>query len=109
MVRQCYVCKVYDYKSKSQHLTFHILPKNIERRQLWLSALGYDEHHQFPKRVEICSKHFSTSDFEHKEDGSKFLKKDAVPSVMPTAFDPSSSGTSRYVSLFIWQYFTLVV
>nr|CAI5853769.1 unnamed protein product [Callosobruchus analis] len=57
MVRQCYVCKVYDNKPEAQRLTFHSFPRINERRQLWLSALGYSDHHPFPKIVEICSKH----------------------------------------------------
>ncbi|VEN62693.1 unnamed protein product [Callosobruchus maculatus] len=95
MVRQCYVCKAYDYKPEAQRLTFHRFPLSGERRQLWLSALGYNDNHQFPKRVEICSKHFSASDFSFKDDGSKSLNRDAVPILVHSAFKTSSSRTSR--------------
>ncbi|CAH1993338.1 unnamed protein product [Acanthoscelides obtectus] len=89
MVQQCYLCKIYKHQAKS--LTFHSLPKTPERRKRWLTALGFDENHQFPKWVELCSKHFGENAFVYGSEGQKTLKQDAIPLISRSLFDPAVS------------------
>ncbi|CAH1965194.1 unnamed protein product [Acanthoscelides obtectus] len=60
-----------------------------------LSALGYTPDHKFSKLAEICSTNFIEIDYVYREDGSRLLKRDAVPIQMQAAFDLSSSRTFR--------------
>nr|CAH7718297.1 unnamed protein product [Callosobruchus chinensis] len=62
MVRYCYVCKIYSHQRESQGLFFHRLLNEPSRRAIWISLLGFEKTHSFPKYVEICSKHFHESD-----------------------------------------------
>ncbi|CAH1992372.1 unnamed protein product [Acanthoscelides obtectus] len=71
------------------------LPKNPERRKRWLSALGFEENHQFPKRVELCSKHFGENAFVYGSEGQKTLKRDAIPLISHSLFDPAVSTSSE--------------
>ncbi|CAH2003805.1 unnamed protein product [Acanthoscelides obtectus] len=82
MVQQCYLCKIYKHQAGAKSLTFHSLPKNRERRKRWLSALGFVENHQFPKRVKLCSKHFGENAFVYGSEGQKTLKWDAIPLIL---------------------------
>ncbi|CAH2010706.1 unnamed protein product [Acanthoscelides obtectus] len=68
---------------------------NPERRKRWLSALGFEENHQFPKRVELCSKHFGENAFVYGSEGQKTLKRDAIPLISHSLFDPAVSTSSE--------------
>ncbi|CAH1998083.1 unnamed protein product [Acanthoscelides obtectus] len=72
-----------------------ILPKNPERRKRWLSARGFEENHQFPKRVELCSKRFGENAFVYGSEGQKTLKRDAIPLISHSLFDPAVSTSSE--------------
>ncbi|CAH2003261.1 unnamed protein product [Acanthoscelides obtectus] len=95
MVQQCYLCKIYKHQAGAESLKFHSLPKNPERRKRWLSALGFEENHQFPKRVELCSKHFGENAFVYGSEGQKTLKRDAIPLISHSLFDPAVSTSSE--------------
>nr|CAI5829115.1 unnamed protein product [Callosobruchus analis] len=85
-------------------VAYQSFPRLNERRQLRLSALGYSDHHPFPKIVEICSKHSNNVDFKLKQDGSKLLNRDAVPSVVHSAFNPSAQETpGMQVNINVWS------
>nr|CAH7747705.1 unnamed protein product [Callosobruchus chinensis] len=74
MVRYCYVCKIYSYQRESQGLSFHRLPNEPSRRAIWISLMGFEKNHPFPKYVEICSKHFHESDFVYLANGIRHLR-----------------------------------
>nr|CAH7746840.1 unnamed protein product [Callosobruchus chinensis] len=61
------------------------------RRAIWISLLGFEKIHPFPKYVEICSKHFHESDFVYLADGIRHLRVNAAPIPVHTAFDFAES------------------
>ncbi|VEN34526.1 unnamed protein product [Callosobruchus maculatus] len=67
------------------------MPKKDPRRSLWISLLGFEEDHPFPKYVDLCSKHFRESDFVDAPDGYRHIKFDAVPIPVHSAFDSARS------------------
>lgn len=60
------------------HFYICSFPKDNERRRAWLSVLGLEEKY-LPVRADICSEHFNITDFEIKQSGLRYLKKDAIP------------------------------
>nr|CAI5854388.1 unnamed protein product [Callosobruchus analis] len=63
------------------------MPKKDPKRSLWISVLGFEKDHPFPKIVDVCSKHFRKSDLVDFADGFRHIKEDAVPLPVHTAFD----------------------
>ncbi|CAH1959291.1 unnamed protein product [Acanthoscelides obtectus] len=94
MVRQCCVCKIYTRQREAEGLSFHGMPKEPTRRSIWVSLLGFEKDHQFPKYAYVCSKHFQKSDFVIMPDGARHLKCDAVPTAVHSAFDLTKSSES---------------
>nr|CAH7716207.1 unnamed protein product [Callosobruchus chinensis] len=90
-VRYCYVCKIYSHQRESQGLSFYRLLNEPSRRAIWISLLGFEKNHPFPKYVEICSKHFHESDFVYLADGIQHLRVNAAPIPVHTAFDFAES------------------
>ncbi|XP_076382518.1 THAP domain-containing protein 2-like [Megalopta genalis] len=60
------------------NITFHSLPKDPERRQLWLHNLMLDNV-IIVKKVVVCSVHFKDSDFDRTSLSCVRLKPHAVP------------------------------
>nr|CAH7716790.1 unnamed protein product [Callosobruchus chinensis] len=87
MVRQCYLCKVYNYQEEGHDLSFHSFPVDPVQKGIWASLLGFETDHNIPKRAEICSKHFHPNDFECGLSGKRSLRKGAVPLARHSAFD----------------------
>ncbi|CAH2016302.1 unnamed protein product [Acanthoscelides obtectus] len=71
------------------------MPKEPTRRSIWVSLLGFEKDHQFPKYAYVCSKHFQKSDFVIMPDGARHLKCDAVPTAVHSAFDLTKSASSE--------------
>ncbi|XP_074041529.1 uncharacterized protein [Leptinotarsa decemlineata] len=42
-------------------------------------TLGFQPNKKLPKRPEVCSNHFEENDFTQRANGSKMLRRDAVP------------------------------
>lgn len=63
---------------ETMKITFHALPRDGMRRQLWLSSLGLEES-SLPKQAVICSAHFRNKDFDKTSLSCIRLKSDAVP------------------------------
>nr|CAH7714055.1 unnamed protein product [Callosobruchus chinensis] len=101
MVRYCYVCKIYSYQPESQGLSFHRLPNEPSRRAIWISLLGFEKNHPFPKYVDICPKHFHESDFVYLADGVRHLRMNAAPIPVHTAFDFAESIRLKFDEDFI--------
>ncbi|CAH1994074.1 unnamed protein product [Acanthoscelides obtectus] len=95
MVRQCCVCKIYTRQREAEGLSFHRMPNEPTRRSIWVSLLGFEKDHQFPKYAYVCSKHFQKSDFVIMPDGARHLKCDAVPTAVHSAFDLTKSASSE--------------
>ncbi|VEN44792.1 unnamed protein product [Callosobruchus maculatus] len=95
MVRYCYICKVYSHQPKSQGLSFHRLPNEPSRRAIWISLLGFEKNHPFPKYVDICSKHFHENDFVYLADGVRHLRVNAAPVPVHSAFDFAETISSE--------------
>ena len=70
--------------NKKFGITFHIFPKDPERRYKWLQALKRGNFTP-SDRSTVCSKHFLPTDFKDDEIGyrQRNLKNDTVPSVFP--------------------------
>ena len=70
--------------NKKFGITFHIFPKDPERRYKWLQALKRGNFTP-SDRSTVCSKHFLPTDFKDDEIGYRHrnLKNDTVPSVFP--------------------------
>ncbi|CAH1994072.1 unnamed protein product [Acanthoscelides obtectus] len=71
------------------------MPNEPTRRSIWVSLLGFEKDHQFPKYAYVCSKHFQKSDFVIMPDGARHLKCDAVPTAVHSAFDLTKSASSE--------------
>ncbi|VEN42694.1 unnamed protein product, partial [Callosobruchus maculatus] len=95
IVRYCYICKVYSHQPESQGLSFHRLPNKPSRRAIWISLLGFEKNHPFPKYVDICSKHFHESDFVYLADGVRHLRVYAAPVPVHSAFDFAETISSE--------------
>ncbi|XP_011859996.1 PREDICTED: THAP domain-containing protein 2-like [Vollenhovia emeryi] len=63
----------------NRKISYHLFPKDIERRQKWLKALQL-ENYEPKKSAAVCSSHFKDTDYEINHANRK-LKKDAVPHV----------------------------
>ncbi|VEN48358.1 unnamed protein product [Callosobruchus maculatus] len=63
------------------------LPNETSRRAIWISLLGFEKNHPFPKYVDICSKHFHENDFVYLADGVRHLRVNAAPVPVHSAFD----------------------
>ncbi|XP_046472810.1 uncharacterized protein [Neodiprion pinetum] len=59
-------------------VTFHLFPKNIERRRIWLDTIGLTNT-SVPKYAYLCSCHFSPESFDRTSAFKVRLKDDAVP------------------------------
>ncbi|XP_012536001.1 THAP domain-containing protein 5 isoform X1 [Monomorium pharaonis] len=80
MVRVCEVfgCTVRD----GQGLRLFCFPKNQEQRLIWLSWIKINRPGWTPKtNSRICELHFAANCYETREDGSKILKRTAIPSL----------------------------
>nr|CAH7735730.1 unnamed protein product [Callosobruchus chinensis] len=102
MVRQCYLCKVYNYQEEGHNLSFHSFPVEPVQKGIWASLLGFETDHNIPKRAEICSKHFHPNDFECGLSGKRSLRKGAVPLARHSMFD--SPGKLRNKNLRIFNF-----
>ncbi|XP_017888537.1 THAP domain-containing protein 2-like [Ceratina calcarata] len=65
---------------KTVKITFHVLPKNNIRRQLWLKSLQLDEA-SISKRPVVCSLHFKNEDFECSSFSRRLLPH-AIPYII---------------------------
>ncbi|XP_022254246.1 THAP domain-containing protein 2-like isoform X2 [Limulus polyphemus] len=59
--------------------TFHLFPKNVERRQLWVARMRREKFKPSDKAV-VCSDHFEEEYFD-KTGQTVRLRPDAVPTV----------------------------
>ncbi|XP_076381061.1 THAP domain-containing protein 1-like [Megalopta genalis] len=66
-------------KEKDGKFSFHLLPKDTDRRNKWLEALGLKDWCP-PKSAAVCSAHFEEQDYETHATLRK-LKVDAFPHV----------------------------
>ncbi|XP_025267835.1 THAP domain-containing protein 2-like [Camponotus floridanus] len=71
----------------NRKISFHLFPKNLERRKKWLKALLL-ENYEPVKSAAICSAHFKNTDYEPNHTNRK-LKKDAVPYLLETEIQPA--------------------
>ncbi|KMQ87534.1 thap domain-containing protein 4 isoform x1 [Lasius niger] len=75
MVATCCICKI---ERGQRDVSFHKIPKNEERRQQWLLAIG----REVSKHSEVYSMHFAPNDFHNVYESShRCLLPTAVPSV----------------------------
>ncbi|XP_039311236.1 THAP domain-containing protein 5-like isoform X2 [Solenopsis invicta] len=61
-------------------ISFHRLPKDVNRRALWLKNIGLSEHINLKKHASICSLHFKEENINRTLD-KIFLRENAVPCV----------------------------
>ncbi|XP_076232402.1 uncharacterized protein LOC143177947 isoform X3 [Calliopsis andreniformis] len=80
-------------------ITFHMVPKDSVRRQLWLKNIGVDES-SLPKKAVVCSCHFRNRDFDTTSLSYIRLKADAVPYLeLPVDVkEKSSDGYAQILS-----------
>ena len=78
---------------------FHRFPKPVERRRLWLAALGIPSTtpEKKIKQYSVCEEHFKREDYKQKMHYASrkmvlALKKTAVPSVFDTEAERSASS-----------------
>ena len=78
---------------------FHRFPKPVERRRLWLAALGIPSTtpEKKIKQYSVCEEHFKREDYKQKMHYASrkmvlTLKKTAVPSVFDTEAERSASS-----------------
>ena len=78
---------------------FHRFPKPVERRRLWLAAVGIPSTtpEKKIKQYSVCEEHFKREDYKQKMHYASrkmvlALKKTAVPSVFNTEAERSASS-----------------
>ncbi|XP_060760721.1 zinc finger MYM-type protein 4 isoform X2 [Neoarius graeffei] len=96
------ICCVKGCNNKQRTYTnimFHRIPKPVERRNLWLAALGIPATTPVDKinQYRVCDEHFKPEDYEEKMQYATrkvllHLKDTAVPSIFSTEAEQSSSS-----------------
>ena len=84
---------------KYTNVMFHRIPQPVERRNLWLAALGIPATTPVDKtnQYRVCYDHFNPEDYEEKMQYATreillHLKDTAVPSIFSTAAEQCSSS-----------------
>ena len=101
-----YFCMVPGCSSgtrKALAVSFHLLPRDLERCKQWLRAInhpkfGEDTALEAVKQQKVCSLHFKPEDFKYNVRGRKraALLNSAIPSIFTfPGDDDQPSGTSR--------------
>lgn len=96
----CCVAKGCDNKQRTYTSTmFHRIPKPVERRNLWLAALGIPSTTPAEKinQYRVCEEHFRPEDYEEKMQYATkkmvlSLRNTAVPSIFTTEAERSASS-----------------
>ena len=80
--------------NKKFGITFHLFPKDPERRYKWVRAIKRENFNPSEWST-ICSQHFLPTDFKDDEFGylHRNLKNDTVPSVFPTLATKLQKGS----------------
>ncbi|CAG9764730.1 unnamed protein product [Ceutorhynchus assimilis] len=91
MSKSCQVCKKLDHHGLD--VTYHLIPRDPVRRQIWSALLGFPKEKVLPKYSYICSRHFHKSDFHYKRNGIKYLNADAQPLLVNSnVFEPQQGS-----------------
>ncbi|CAH1642776.1 unnamed protein product [Spodoptera littoralis] len=69
---------------KSDGITFHIFPKELNLRNRWVEALGMGDWEP-RERSSVCSEHFRLDDFYETRAGMRRIRSGAVPMPYKTA------------------------
>ncbi|CAL1671755.1 unnamed protein product [Lasius platythorax] len=70
----------------NRKISFHLFPKNMERRKKWLQALQLVKYEPL-KSAAVCSAHFKDTDYELNT--NRKLKRDAVPHLLEAEIQPA--------------------
>ncbi|KAG5277818.1 hypothetical protein AALO_G00091730, partial [Alosa alosa] len=81
--RWCSVPFCTNSKQRHPYLSFHKIPRDVDRRRKWLQAIRREEGPQskISDAVVICSQHFRRSDLFKTPSGFTRVERDAVPSI----------------------------
>ncbi|CAH1176638.1 unnamed protein product [Phaedon cochleariae] len=91
MPKKCCVCNSYQIKENLR--SFHQFPKNRFLRRKWFTALGIPNSVDISAYTYVCSDHFESSVFHCMSSGRRCLERTAVPTILISHFDGSTSTT----------------
>ncbi|XP_045509096.1 uncharacterized protein LOC123704703 [Colias croceus] len=97
MVGTCCVYGCTSESYKGSDLSFHVLPKNEERRKLWLENM--EIRRKISKNTVVCSKHFEPSCFV-MVNFRQCLKADAVPTISAKGFKTGPNENQMIVDVY---------
>jgi len=105
MVITCIARGCENMQKRHQTTMFHRIPKDEQRRRLWLAALGIPETTPVEKinQYRVCEEHFKPEDYDQTMTHASQrmvlrLKHTAVPSVFETEVERSTSSMAGELS-----------
>ncbi|CAG4969837.1 unnamed protein product [Colias eurytheme] len=97
MVGTCCVYACTSESNKGSDLSFHVLPKNEERRKQWLENM--EIRRRISKNTVVCSKHFEPSCFV-MVNFRQCLKADAVPTISAKGFKTGPNENQMIIDVY---------
>ncbi|XP_051162422.1 uncharacterized protein LOC127282294 [Leptopilina boulardi] len=76
MVLVCAYCGQKD----AEGVSFHIFPKRLELRQLWIKNMGFDDNFEITSNSRLCSDHFDEKCFTKTNDRER-IHSESVPTI----------------------------
>ncbi|CAH2012320.1 unnamed protein product [Acanthoscelides obtectus] len=90
MVQQCYLCKIYKHQAGAESLKF-----NSTRKGEKGGCRPLDSRKSINFLRGLCSKRFGENAFVYGSEGQKTLKRDVIPLISHSLFDPAVSTSSE--------------
>ena len=96
--QSCVVPKCSWVRTIDPLITYHLLPRNPERRKLWLDSCVLTAKELTQKNIFFCNHHFCPSQFDIFESKGKRKKKCLKRTAIPCKNLPTSKECNRNCS-----------